>query len=144
MKEEGSHSSIVMQRVATRQRQKFPRPSWGRGRRIGKDAWSRGEVLSQDGKWENVGSVRILVSHLAWLEPERTLVWGWGEGLRPKWEDLECLPEEFGLNFWGSCKSSKLLSVFTVWMLTHWRRQAVSRNNRNKGLFLCSELKCYI
>lgn len=36
--------------VATRQRRKSPRPSWGWGRRIGKDAWSRGEVLSQDGE----------------------------------------------------------------------------------------------
>lgn len=34
----------------------------------------------------------------AWLEPEST--WGLrvGKELRPKWEDLECLPE-FGLNF---------------------------------------------
>lgn len=67
-------------------------------------------------------------------------VWGCWE-LRPKWDDLDCLPAEFGLNFWGSRKLSKL-SIFTVWTFTHWRGRTVNGNNRNKGLFMCNEPKC--
>lgn len=120
---------------------------WARGGRVAKAA-SQGRAggvdlgkMSSSAKTQkpgNVGSVWTSVSHLAWQDPAKDAGFEGGEKSWGQSGKTLNVALRLRLNFWGSRTPSKLLSVFTAETLTHWRGQTVSRNNGDKGLFLCS------
>lgn len=73
MNEEVSHPLTVRQRRPRGRGRDSQGRAGGRGVGLGKTCEAEGTSSAKTRKQENVGSVWTSVSHLAWLEPERTL-----------------------------------------------------------------------